>query len=376
MLLSVVHTRERSHIDFEDLWRDRTAVLSLAIPGVAMAIGITALLIVFAGNEFSHLPSIGWMLALLFSTAVAATDPISVVSLFREMGAPRRVNLLIEGESLLNDGTAIVFFTLVLALIMGKEMSATELVVDFGWVVGGGLLIGGISGLLISQMIRSIDDAMVEITLTTIAAYGSFLLANKLGFSGVISTVAAGLICGNYGARTGMSPTTRVATETFWEYIGFALNSLIFLLVGLEIQIKTLWEIWPMIVIAYLAVTFSRALIVFGVSGLLVMRRARIPRAWAIVLSWGGLRGALSMVLVLSLPREIPLRDLIVNMVFGVVLLSILIQGLSMMPLARALGVVGNREALTAYEVIRTRLQLSNDVLAIIGQMQIGRAHV
>lgn len=109
---------------------------------------------------------------------------------------------------------------------------------------------------------------MVEITLTTIAAYGSFPAACKLGCSGVISTVAAGLIYGNYGAQTGMSPSTRVASEIFWEYAGFALNSLIFLLMGLEIQLNTLWTIWPMIVIAYLAITFARGLVVFGTPGL------------------------------------------------------------------------------------------------------------
>lgn len=360
------------HIDFDELWRDRLAVLGLAIPGVAVSIGITAALIVFASSDIQHLPDITWMLALVFSAAVAATDPISVVSLFKELGAPRRLTLLIEGESLLNDGTAIVFFTLVLALVMGKSMTPAGMVVDFGQVVGGGLIIGSIIGLLVSQVIRRIDDAMVEITLTTVAAYGSFLVAYKLGYSGVISTVAAGLICGNYGAQSGMSPSTRVATETFWEYTGFALNSLIFLLMGLEIQLNTLWDIWPMIVVAYLAITLARGLVVFGASGLLALSRARIPRNWSMVLSWGGLRGALSMVLVLSLPWDMPLRELIVNMVFGVVLLSILVQGLSMTPLARALGIIGKREALVTYEVVRTRLQLANEVLALIGQMRQG----
>lgn len=358
------------HIDFDELWRDRLAVLGLAIPGVAVSIGITAALIVFASSEIQHLPAIGWTLALVFSAAVAATDPISVVSLFKELGAPRRLTLLIEGESLLNDGTAIVFFTLVLSLVMGNTLSPAGMVVDFGKVVGGGLIIGGIIGLLISQMIRRIDDAMVEITLTTVAAYGSFLVAYKLDYSGVISTVAAGLICGNYGAQTGMSPSTRVATETFWEYTGFALNSLIFLLMGLEIQLDTLWTIWPMIVVAYVSITLARGLVVFGTTGLLALSRARIPRTWSMVLSWGGLRGALSMVLVLSLPWDMPLRDLIVNMVFGVVLLSILVQGLSMTPLARTLGIIGKREALTEYEAARTRLHLANDVLALIGQMR------
>lgn len=276
------------HVDFEDLWRDRVAVIGLAIPGVIASIGITAALIVYASNEIHHLPAINWTLALVFGAAVAATDPISVVGLFRELGAPRRLTLLIEGESLLNDGTAIVFFTLVLSLVMGKTLSPAGIVQNFGVVVGGGLIIGGIVGLLVSHTIKRIDDAMVEITLTTVAAYGSFLVAYKLGYSGVISTATAGLIYGNFGAKTGMSPTTRIATETFWEYAGFALNSIVFLLLGLEIQLDTLWEIWPMIVFAYLAITIARGLVIFGVSGLLAFSSARIPWVWSILLSWGG----------------------------------------------------------------------------------------
>ncbi|RMG37469.1 MAG: hypothetical protein D6720_03150 [Gammaproteobacteria bacterium] len=171
------------HIDFEALWRDRITVLALVVPGVAASIGITAALIVFASNEIPHLPAIGWTLALAFGAAVAATDPISVVGLFKELGAPRRLTLLIEGESLLNDGTAIVFFTLVLSLIVGQALSPAGMAMEFGAVVGGGLFIGDITGLLVSHLIRRIDDAMVEITLTTVAAYGSFLIAYKLGGS-------------------------------------------------------------------------------------------------------------------------------------------------------------------------------------------------
>jgi len=358
------------HIDFDELWRDKAAVLGLAVPGVAASIGITAVLVVFASTAIHHLPDIGWLLALAFGAAVAATDPISVVALFKELGAPRRLTLLIEGESLLNDGTAIVLFTMVLTLIMGKVLSPAGMVVEFGAVVGGGLFIGGIVGLLISQIIKRVDDAMVDITLTTVAAYGSFLLAYKLGYSGVISTATAGLICGNYGARTGMSAASRVAAETFWGYVGFALNSLVFLLLGLEIQLDTLLNIWLMIIVAYLAITVARLLVVFGAYGLLAISAKRIPRSWAVVLTWGGLRGALSMVLVLSLPADLPLRDLIINMVFGVVLLTILLQGLSMTPLARQLGILGRREAIKAYEIVRTRLQLAQDVLEQIGQMR------
>ena len=363
------------HVEFEDLWRDRLAVAGLAIPGVVASIGITALLLVLASKGFHALPGVGmeevaWPLALLFGAAVAATDPVSVVALFRRLGAPPRLQMLIESESLLNDGTAIVVFGLVLGLVVAAPPPVESLVVEFGRVVGGGLLVGGVIGLLVSLALHGIDDAMVEITLTTVAAYGSFLVADQLGYSGVISTVAAGLVCGNYGARTGMSPSTRVAAHSFWAYLGFALNSLVFLLMGFEIRLDALLAAWPFILLAWLAVTLARAAVVLATSSLLFFTAARIPASWGVVLTWGGLRGALSMVLALSLPHELALRELIVNMVFGVVLLSILVQGLSMAPLARRLGLLGWREALTAYELARARLQLAADVVVEIGHMR------
>jgi CPA1 family monovalent cation:H+ antiporter len=359
-------------IDFEDLWRDRVAVIALAIPGVMLSIVLTASLLVFAGKEIHYLANIGWALALVFGAAVAATDPIAVVALFTELGAPRRLTLLIEGESLLNDGTSIVFFSLILSLVMGAASSPGDLLVDFGRVVGGGLIVGILVGLLAAVVLRQIDDAMVELMLLIVTAYGSFLVAQQLGVSGVISTVAAGLICGNYGARTAMSPSTRLAVLTFWDYLGFVLNSLVFLLMGFEIRIDTLLSAWPIIVVAYVAVTVARSVVIFGTSGLLQLRHARIPQPWNWILVWGGLRGALSMVLALSMPPQLPLRDLIVNMVFGVVLLSILVQGLSMTLLARRLGVIGGREAMTMYEAARVRRQLVREALAEIGRLRDG----
>ncbi|WP_207891897.1 cation:proton antiporter [Thiogranum longum] len=189
-----------------------------------------------------------------------------------------------------------------MALLAGTHTSISQLLVEFLRVSGGGLAVGGIIGLLVAQALRRIDDAMVAITLTMVAAYGSFLFADQMDFSGVISTVAAGLICGNYGLGHGMSPSRRVAANTFWEYLGFALNSLVFLLMGFEIRLDALWAVWPLILLAYLAMTLARALVVAVTSGALAWTSARIPHSWALVLSWGGLRGALSMVLVLSLP--------------------------------------------------------------------------
>ncbi len=356
------------HLDFDALWRDRVPIFSLVIPGVITAIGLTATLLVVVSSGASLLPQsvlppISWPLALVFGAAIAATDPIAVVAIFKQLGAPQRLSLLTEGESLLNDGTAIVFFGLMLAWVMGGHTDPASLMLDFGRVVGGGLLAGGIVGFGISLALRQIDDPMVEITLTSVAAYGSFLVADQLGFSGVISTVTAGLVCGNYGAVIGMSPSTRVAVNAFWEYAGFALNSLVFLLMALELNLKSLLSTWPFIVLAYVAVTLARALTIYGISGLLAFTRARIPAAWCPILSWGGIRGALSMVLVLSLPADLPQRALIIDMTFGVVLLSILLQGSTISWLGQKLGVLGLKQALFDYEILRARARLANRAL-------------
>ncbi|HEX5000508.1 MAG TPA: sodium:proton antiporter [Terriglobia bacterium] len=361
------------HIEFEDFWRDRVAILGLAVPGVVAAIALTTIVLEPAAQGLGLAAEFTWQHALVFSALIAATDPIAVVALFKSLGAPRRLGMLVEGESLLNDGTSIVFFTLILGLVGGNNLSLGGLVFDFARIVGGGAVIGGVVGIGVSQVIRSVDDPMIEITLTTIAAYGSFVAAEQLGYSGVIATVAAGMLCGNYGARTGMSPSTRVAAETFWEYIAFALNSLVFLLIGLEVRLDTLWGSLPIILVAYFSVTIGRALVIFGASGLLHLARSRVPRQWNLVLTWGGLRGALSMVLVLGLPTSFEHRELMITITFGVVVLSILVQGLTMAPLLRALGIVGAQETRLAYELARGQLQAASAALTEIDNLKNSR---
>jgi CPA1 family monovalent cation:H+ antiporter len=354
------------HMEFGEFWRNRTAITALAVPGVVAAIALTAIILTPVINHFHFEAGFTWQHALVFGALIAATDPVAVVALFKSVGAPKRLTLLLEGESLLNDGTAIVFFTLVLGLLAGNGMSPGALMIDFVTVVGAGAVVGAVVGLAVSQIIKRIDDPMIEITLTTIAAYGAFIAAEQLHYSGVIATVTAGMLCGNYAARVGMSASTRVAVETFWEYVAFALNSLVFLLIGFEVRAEALLTSWQVILVAYLAVAVGRFLVIMAVSALLRMTRERIPRAWSAVLIWGGLRGGVCMVLVLGLPLAFPHRSLLVTMTFGVVILSILGQGLSMAPLLQRLGIVGARTARTAYELARGRVQAANAALSAL----------
>lgn len=365
------------HLDFRDFRRDVWAIVALAVPGVIAAIGVTALILTLVAGSLELEAGFAWAHALVFGAVVAATDPIAVVGLFRSVGAPRRLSVLLEGESLFNDGTAIVLFTLILAAVTGgtgAEAGAGSLVRSFLTIVGGGALIGTVIGLVISEVVRRVDDPMIEITLTTIAAYGAFVAAEGLHFSGVIATVAAGMLCGNYAARTGMSPSTRVSAETFWEYVAFALNSIVFLLIGFRVRSGDLLDSWLPIVAAYLAVTLGRALVVLGVSGLLRPTRQRLPASWSVVLTWGGVRGGLSMVLALALPPGLPHRDFLVTTTFGVVILSILVQGLTMSPLLRWLGIVRRDEARARYQRLRARVQGVNAALAELDTLMRRRA--
>ncbi len=338
------------HLEFRRFLQNKIAILSLAIPGVIVAIVIMASILVpvinASGIAVRALPSaeapdvFTLTSGLVFAAVIAATDPIAVMALFKSVGAPKRLAVLVEGESLLNDGTSAVFFSLVLGFATGETTTIAAASLGFLRVVGVGILIGAAIGYAISFIIHKVDDPMIEITLTTIAAYGSFVAAESFHFSGVMATVTAGMLGGNYAARTGMSASTRVAVTSFWEYLAFALNSLVFLLIGFEVKLESLLHVWAPILVAYVVVTLTRAVIALLVAAALHRTREKIPRAWIAVLTWGGLRGALSMVLVLGLPPEVAHRELIVSMTFGVVILSILTQGLTMAPLLRRLGLL------------------------------------
>jgi CPA1 family monovalent cation:H+ antiporter len=346
------------HIDSREFRANLITILSLAVPGVIASTALVAFALTPLFALLGLATGFDWKVGLVFGALISATDPVAVVALFRTMCAPRRLTLLLDGESLLNDGTAIVFFTLSLSLLAGTATTASQLMLQFFSIVGVGALIGTTIGVAVALLTRKIDDPMIEITLTTIAAYGSFVSAETLHASGVIATVAAGMLCGNFGVRGGgMSASTRVATETFWEYVVFALNSIVFLLVGFEVQISNLLADWLPILVAYLVVTAGRAIMIVAGQGLLGFTRERFPRRWTAVLTWGGLRGALPMVLVLSLPVTFPNRDLLVSMTFGVALLSILVQGLTMSGLLRWLGLVTGAAESTEYELRNGRLQ-------------------
>ena len=329
------------HIRLDDLRRDFWLIVLLAVPGVIL----TTFMV---GWVVSQGTGLAMPIALTFGALVSATDPVSVVALFRRLGAPRRLQVLLEGESLFNDGTAIVMFSLTTAIVLNGSFSLASNVASFLTVAGGGILVGITLGLLISTFIGRIDEPLVETTLTAVLAFGSYLLAESFHVSGVLAVVAAGLVNGNVGPR-GMSPTTRIVVYNFWETAAFLANSFVFLLVGFAIDLSQLLANWTAIAWAILAVLAARGVAIYG----LTATAKQFPTNWKHILYWGGLRGAIVLALALSLPVQgafATQRAQLQAMAFGVVLFTLLVQGFSMGWFTRRLKIVERSSVQEEYE--------------------------
>ena len=284
------------------------------------------------------------LIALVFGAIVAATDPISVLAIFKDMSVDKRLTIIVEGESLFNDGTAVVLYGILFGAVSTAQFGIVTGIRDFVVEVTGGVAVGAVLGYAFSSLTKRIEDPEIEITLTTILAYGSYLLAQSLHVSGVIATVAAGLMIGNFGVQKGMSSRTRIALWSFWEYASFLINSILFLLIGLQVRVGGLFRMWPAVVLTILAVLAGRVLTVYGLVPISNLFSPRIPLRWQHVMVWGGMRGALSLALVLSIGKEFPYRDQLLTMTFGVVAFTIVVQGITIKPLIRLLGIGKNDE--------------------------------
>lgn len=363
LLLPILLFEAALNLKWELFARNARPIFGLAIAGTVVNIGVVGLLVhVFLG--------VGWFQALILGAIISPTDPLSVVVTFRQLGVPRRLSLIVEGESLFNDAVGLVIFSVLLsAATSGSDFSVLNGVYEFFIVSAGGVVVGGVLGLVASNITRAVDDHLIEVTLSTILAFGSFLLAEYLHigtvhFSGVIAVVVAGLMMGNHGRPAGMSATTVVALDTFWEYLAFVANSLIFLLIGIELSVlefgRQLLPILGVIGAVYLIVLFARAFVSYAGSAALDTRDRPIPEKWRHVIFWGGLKGALSMVMVLQVTQpELRLWhgfDLLLSATFGVVFLSLVVQGLSIGSLVKWLRLAGRSEAVERYEDLAARV--------------------
>lgn len=321
------------YIPWPELRRDFSPILVLATLGVLLSACITAL-------GMRYLAHWQWAAAMVFGVLIAATDPVSVIATFREAKARGRLLLLVEAESLFNDGTAAVAFGIAVAMASGRQPTSVEIAAMILKTVAGGILCGGAVAFGALLLAGRTSDRLVEITFTTIAAYGSFLLADRLQLSGVLAAITAGLVMGNFKSLGAISGRGKEAVQAFWEYAAFVANSLVFLLIGMHEARQNFLAIWLPAAIAIVLVTLGRAAAVYPCCFLFSSTALRISVPHRHVLFWGGLRGALALALALGLPPEIPEREEIITISFAVVAFSVFVQGLTMRPFLRKMGVV------------------------------------
>jgi CPA1 family monovalent cation:H+ antiporter len=334
------------NINVRRLRENLATILLLAVVGVLVATLIT-------GYALHRVEGVALLPALLFGALISATDPISVVALFKDLGVSKRLAVIVESESLLNDGTSVVLFQIFLGALASGDVNLLSGIRSFAVVTLGGAALGLGLGYLFCKATERVDDPQIEITLTTILAYGSYLIAEHLHVSGVIATVSAGIVTGSYALEVGMSPRTRVALRSFWEYTSFAINSIVFLLIGMEVHVSRFAESWRAILLAIGMVLLGRCVSVYMVGPVSRLTGSPIPLRWQHVLVWGGLHGGVSMALVLGLPHNVPRRDEILTMAFGVVAFSIVVQGLTVKPLLRWLRIEAKQEG--EYDVAKVR---------------------
>jgi CPA1 family monovalent cation:H+ antiporter len=320
------------HMRWGQVRRDLAVVQALAVLGVLLSAGVTA-----AGMHF--LLHWEWISGLLFGTLIAATDPVSILATFKEAGVTGRFRHLIEAESLFNDGTAAVVFRITLAFVAGTQVGIVDVFKISGVVILGSVFCGLLIGNVVLSLLHRTDDHLVEITFAMIAAYGSFLLAENLHLSGVLATLISGLVMGKRNTADTITKKGREAVETVLEYTAFAANSFIFLFIGIQQAHREYGAVLVPIGIAIMVVTLGRAVAVYPCCMLFSRSSLRIDMRHQHILFWGGLRGALALALAMGLPPGVPRREEIITVCFAVVAFSIFVQGATMTPLLRRLGV-------------------------------------
>ena len=319
-------------LDARELRLVARPVLLLAVPGVA----ITTLVV---GGMVALALGLPLSVALLFGSLVAATDPVAVTAVLNEMALPARMIIIPEAESLVNDGMAITLYTGFSGLGASGGADLAALGGLFLREVLVGLAVGGALGFIFSRLTSTVDDHLIEMMLSVVLAYGSYLVADRLHASGPLACVAAGVIQGSYGREFGMSERTSQLLDDLWEFLGFFANAILFLLVGLSVNLAALIGNAKAVVVAIAAVIVARILVVEAVGLLTARGPLAAPRRERLVLIWSGLRGALTIALALGLPHDTPSRALLIDMAFGVVLFTLIAQGLTLPLLIKQLGI-------------------------------------
>jgi monovalent cation:H+ antiporter, CPA1 family len=335
--------------DVDSIRPAATGVLLLGVPGVVIVAAVIAAVL-------SATTVLTTAEAFLVGAMVAATDPAAVLATFRHLPVPRRLATLVEMESLVNDGTGIVLFAVALDLL-ASQASFGGALLTFVAVVAGSSVLGAILGWAAARLVGWVDEHVVELTITIVLAYGTYLVAQSLGGSGVIATLVAAGVFGA-GARGALTERSLASIDDLWELVAFLLTASVFLLVGVSIDAGTLVHAAGPIAWGVVATLIARAVVVYGLLGgasrlagrigagapsggwraAAVVLFPTVPGGWLHVLFWAGLRGAVSVSLALSLPRDLPNRELLQGITFGIVLFTLLVQGTTVNAVVRRSG--------------------------------------
>jgi monovalent cation:H+ antiporter, CPA1 family len=317
------------NLELDELRRRLVPVSLLATVGVFATVAMVGVLVHFALG-------LDWAAGFLLGSIVAATDPIAVVGLLRQVGAPRGLEAILDGESLFNDGTGVAVFAAVLGTILTGHPSPADALLRFMFVTGAGAVAGVAAGTLGVVLLRRVAEAELEILITLVVAYGSYLAADLVHASGVVSVVAAGLVVARYGSRSGRLKGTQL--HGFWSLLAFVLNAILFLIVGIALPAQRLVAVAGLALGAYLIMFAARAIPVYGLLTAIDPRARSIPWSWRHMTFWGGLRGALSVALALSVAAYPEVNRDVSVIAYGMVLLSLVVQGGLLLPVAGWLG--------------------------------------
>ena len=325
------------YIQWRELRRDLLPIVAYATLGVILSAGVTA--------GFMHL-AVGWTwaAAILFGILIAATDPVSVIATFKESKVEGRLRLLVEAESLFNDSTAAVGFAVALAFASGVSVTfGTSVAMMFLSIIGGiasGLVVGGFVLIVIGRT----QDHLVELSMTTVAAFGSFWLAEHFQLSGILATTTAGLMVGNMPSLSTLTAKGEKSIEHFWDFAAFVVNSIIFIVLGINLAYQDLAKSAVPIIVAIIAVLVGRAVAVYPCSALFYWTRYKVAAKHQHIMFWGGLRGALALALALGIPADLTYRQEILTVTFGVVAFSVFGQGLTIPAVLRRLGQIADNK--------------------------------
>lgn len=329
-------------LDGNELRRSFGGVALLAVPGVLVCAAVVALVL----NAATGLPLEE---AFVVGAVVSATDPVAVVATMRQLRAPSRLVTLVDAESLFNDGTAVLVYGIALVGLSGQVSLATG-AADFVIGLTASAAIGAAIGFAIAWFAGRTDDHLIELMLTLVAAYGTYVAAGVVHQSGIIAVVVAGIVIGTYRHETLFTARAREAIDTVWEFLAFVLTGVAFLLIGIAISVDLLREAAVYIAWGVVAVLIGRALVIYGLLGGLSRVGERrgiapeVPFGWLHVINWTGLRGAVAMALALSFPEDVPDRQLLQGTIFGIVLFTVLVQGTTAERVVRWAGLAPDPE--------------------------------